>query len=353
MVPLPKTDYRIARPLFAAFVDLHLSVAAVLAAEAPGDVWVDDVQQPNVALLDGPEGWYLAGNPDAAADLQALGALIPPTAYLVYAPDRWEAHFPVILINRFARRHERVAARRGLAPAAPPAATNPRYRQLALSADGLHRLSEADRRALDDWFELDRGCDAAAALDGNLGYALLAADAVVALCLSDMIAGNRSEIGVRVAPEHRRQGLAQQLVLHTLALLAAHGVTGAGWHCLANNRESRALARAAGFEEVASYRAFSATLPAESATAMSAGEFGDWAVHYEKARDLDPWFSLLAAEAWALAGHADAAFANLQRLIGDDDEWAERLLQRWRLASLRRDRRFPELIRALQPGAQP
>ncbi|GHD59075.1 GNAT family N-acetyltransferase [Jeongeupia chitinilytica] len=352
MVPLSKTQYRIAQPLFAAFADIHLSVAAVLAAEVPGDVWVDDVRQPNVALLDGPEGWYLVGNPDAVTGLQSLGRLIPPTAYLIYAPDRWEAHFPAILSNRFARRHERVAARQMLAPDCAAVAADARYRQLELSLAGLQHLTVSDRDLLDDWFARERDSDVAEAVACNSGYALLATDTVVAVCLSDVIAGERGEIGVWVDTACRRQGLARQMVRQTLALLAARGVTSIGWHCLANNRESRALARATGFVEVASYRAFSASLPAESAKAMSPDEFGDWAVHYERGRDIDPWFSLLAAEAWALAGRYDAAFANLQHLIGNGDEWAEQLPQRWRLASLHPDPRFPELIAALQRQAR-
>ncbi|MBM3115596.1 GNAT family N-acetyltransferase [Jeongeupia naejangsanensis] len=345
---LTKTEYHIAQPLFEACADIHLSVAAVLAAAAPGDIWVDDLQQPNIALLDGPESWYLAGNPDDAVDLPSLGRLIPPTAYLIYTPDHWETHFPALLSNQFARRHERIAARQTLVPDDKPVITDARYRLLELQASGPHHLSATDRDLLDDWFASNRDSDLATAVASNAGHAMLAADAVVALCLSDVIAGDRGELGVWVAPEYRRQGLARQVVQATLALLAARGVTSVGWHCLANNRESRALALATGFVEVASYRAFSASLPAESAKAMSPDEFGDWAVHYERGRDIDPWFSLLAAEAWALAGRSDAAFANLQHLIGNGDEWAEQLPQRWRLASLHPDPRFPELIAALQ-----
>ena len=64
MVQLDKMDgaWEAAGSLFSALVVYNLSVAAVLAGAAPGQVWADDPDEPRVALVRSPEGYYLAGD---------------------------------------------------------------------------------------------------------------------------------------------------------------------------------------------------------------------------------------------------------------------------------------------------
>ncbi|WP_148714893.1 hypothetical protein [Chitinolyticbacter meiyuanensis] len=205
-------DINLAHALLEPLAARHLAVHAVRHGQRPGSLWVDTLPSPCIVLVGCDLGWYLGGTPGPATDLIALGGLIPSTAYLIHDGPHWLAQFPLFLHNQVARPHPRIVLRRTLVPAEPYPAPVP-YRTVPLDADDT-ALDASDRHALDRWLENDRGTDVDTALAGNIGHALFDGKQLLALCLTELVANERAELGVWVMPEKRRQGLGRQVVQH-------------------------------------------------------------------------------------------------------------------------------------------
>ncbi len=85
--------------LAAPMAAIHGSIAAVLGGTAEGEVWVDAVDAPAVALLVGPEGTYLIGARLAPVVAAAVAELLDDWVYLHVDP-RIAGEAAVALPNR-------------------------------------------------------------------------------------------------------------------------------------------------------------------------------------------------------------------------------------------------------------
>ncbi|MGW0231390.1 GNAT family N-acetyltransferase [Actinopolymorpha singaporensis] len=84
-------------------------------------------------------------------------------------------------------------------------------------------------------------------LSHGFGAVALHGDAVASWSLADCVVGNRAEIGIHTAPEHRRRGLASQVAGAAVTLAFDQGVTEVGWHCNDDNLGSYRTAESVGF----------------------------------------------------------------------------------------------------------
>jgi hypothetical protein len=111
---------------------------------------------------------------------------------------------------------------------------------------------------------------------------------------------------------------------------------------------SIAVARKVGFKVERAYCGYSSFLPAENPADLSADEYRDWALHYERVTGEGLGYSFHAAEAWAMAGEPERALAHLRRPpeMGWQGrlEWVE---HNWRFASLRERPAFADVLVAL------
>ncbi len=269
---------------------------------------MDQLDRPTAILLEGPEGLYLGGHPMASTDYKALAEAIPAWAYL-YPSQAWQTSLHLALPHGHFLRHERLYLM-----------TDPRTAPYAELPEGLLLRSEAG---------LSLACE------------ILIEGEVVSRSLEDIHVGNRAEIGVWTRPDIRRKGLGSLVVRATLARAAAAGITEVGWHCLATNRGSLAVAQRAGFRLANAYFAWSASLPAENAGDLEPQAWRDHAERFERGRGDLAWLDFYAAEAWAQAGMADRALAAIERLVASDWQGEARWLQEsWALAPLLGHPRF-------------
>jgi len=79
MFKLEPDGFAAIAPLFDDLSLRHGSVRAVLRDPSLGDIWVDDPGSPRQALLRGPEGLYLAGDPRRDLGSQGSSARFCPT----------------------------------------------------------------------------------------------------------------------------------------------------------------------------------------------------------------------------------------------------------------------------------
>jgi RimJ/RimL family protein N-acetyltransferase len=351
MQQLEREQFALAQPLFAELAAFNLSVEAVLAGTAPGEVYVDDLKNPCVAFAITPEGHYLAGDAEQEHTFPALKELVPPRAYLTFSPDRWEAKVRQIWVNQAARKHSRqhlhwVSQR------------IPNWRELI--PDGF-RVVRIDRALLaqrelknhdvvvervGSWHSQEYF------LQHGFGFCVLKGDTIASSCIADCVVGDKCEIGIATDSHYRRRGLATLAVAATVETCVANGFNHIGWHCLQSNVGSIAVAEKVGFAKTRDYFAYSSILPTENVADMTVAEYEEWAVHYERFIPENFVYGYDAARAWSLAGNQARALVHLRQIF--DLGWRGRpewLARYWVFASLRGIPEFEAMIALLRQEA--
>lgn len=344
MIELTPPQFPNFRPFFDPFVD-HFSCAnAVLGHNAPGQVWVDNLDHPQVGLISAWEGYHLFGDPSCSTGTPGLRLLLPQNAYLICLPSTWAEVRPLFWDDSMARIHERCHYRwRDPQWSGWRAAVPPELDLVAIHAEGrdipvlMAHYEVTDR--LNGWFSPE------ACFREGAGYAFLHQGRVVSVCMSDCTLGDRIEIGIWTDPAYRRRGLAAMAAAATVEACLQKGYTHIGWQCLANNAGSRATARKVGFQLDCEYIALSSSLPTENPGDLSPAECEDWALHYESAPPGDACSCYRAAATRALAGQVGQALAHLRRLLSlpwrGDLAWFE---EDFRFDSLRDLPEFQKLL---------
>ncbi|MFN8372897.1 MAG: GNAT family N-acetyltransferase [Anaerolineae bacterium] len=341
-------DYAAARPIFEELADFNESVDSVLANTAPGEIYVDDLDHPQVGFAVTPEGHYLAGEPAHNTDYRFLKEIIPPNAYLVFTAEGWVERLGEIWSNPAARRHDRCYFR----------FQAPRFSEWRQHIPSGFTLTRVDQNLLSnatlknyaavvDW--VDHWHSADYFLQHGFGYCLIEGDTIASWCLADCVNGPKCEIGIMTDGAYRRRGLAAVVVSAAVDYCATIGIKQIGWHCLKSNRGSAAVAEKVGFVKVRDYFAYSWVLPTESPNDLTPEVYRDWALHYESFVQYGIRYNFRAAEAWALAGDSQRAIKNLQQMIQPDSkvnplkpEWLE---DNWMFDSLRGLPAFEALIK--------
>lgn len=311
MFELEPDGFAAIAPLFDNLSRRHGSVRAVLRDPSLGDIWVDDLGSPRQAILRGPEGLYLAGDP--RGDLGGLADAIEDWEY-VYPDEPWLPVIGEVLPNRFMIAHDRV--------------------RLALDA-GRARFF-----AVPGGFELVAGSQ-------PMDVSITHAGEVVSRCSVDMVVDGYAEFGVWTHPDYRGRGLAKAAAAASLHRAGEQGVAAFGWHCYASNSRSQKVAMALGFEVTDRYLGFSARVPAENDGDLDIAYCRELAATFEAGAAEIVWLDFHAAVAWVLAGEPGKAVTTVERLVErgwwGKTEWLE---QHWALERLKADPRFQGALNA-------
>jgi RimJ/RimL family protein N-acetyltransferase len=87
----------------------------------------------------------------------------------------------------------------------------------------------------------------------SFGFAAIRCGEFACWCMSEYNLGDRCEVGIETAPEHRRRGLATLVSSVMFRHAADVGIRRVGWHCWADNVPSVATAERLGLSRVAEY----------------------------------------------------------------------------------------------------
>lgn len=308
---LEPSGFRAIKPLFSELSLLHGSIKAVFANPGLGQVWVDDLKSPRHAVLRGPEGTYLAGQPLSAPG--DLGEAVADWDY-VYPDVSWLPTIQDALPNGFMVAHDRVRLTLKTAPS-PSIALTCGFQLIA----GEHFLETL----------------------------IVYKDQVISRCTADMVVDGYAEFGIWTHPAHRGQGLAKRAASASIGQAMEAGVETVGWHCHASNSRSMKIAKSLGFVVTDRYLAFSASLPAENEGDLDTARCRELAAHFGAGASEMPWLDFHAAAGWAMAGEVDYALDAVERLVARGwDGRAEWLEEHWALRILSDHPRFQSAIRA-------
>jgi RimJ/RimL family protein N-acetyltransferase len=235
----------------------NLAIESIIKGLTPATIHVDDPAHPRIALTWFKGRAWLAGNPEEA-DTAPFSALLEQyaehlrhnsaAAYILhYAPESWEEHLDEIISPLTTRRARRLyyhldASTRTWDLDAPPCYTLAPVDQHLLTRTNLKNLDmvkeemKSERPTVQDF------------LEKSIGYCAIHDEEIAAWCMSEYNAGNRCEIGIATAENHRRRGLATITGSAVIARTLAEGINEIGWHCWANNKPSIATAERLGLQ---------------------------------------------------------------------------------------------------------
>jgi GNAT superfamily N-acetyltransferase len=239
-----------------------LAVSAVVAGDTGGNVYVDSVREPQIALVSPHWGrLYLLGRPTAktvSALRQLIECEVRPAAiaggwvvFTVQYPRDWEGQMKDVLSPMPTVPAERQTYRWAGSPIEPlPApegftfvATSP-HLMARTEIEGLNLLAEemaSERASVDDF------------LARSFGIAALRGNRLAGWCLSEYNSRGRCEVGIASLEPFQRQGLATAMGRAFLQMAHSRGIGEVGWHCWKKNVASAAAAGKIGLELVADF----------------------------------------------------------------------------------------------------
>lgn len=359
------TRFETARPLLTPLLH-YRPVAAVLAGDAPGRIFVDDAAAPQTAVCQANQRIYLAGRAGSAAQTavhQLFQTTILPEAqaggleaYVLHTTASWQEAAAVAL--PFApplartRRLYRLDARGGDWSVTAPEGLRLRPVDAALLAD--NSITNLDFVTGEMVSERPSVADF---LARSSGVCLQHENEIIGWCMSEYNSGARCEIGIAVAEGWRRRGLATLLARALIGAVAAQGVYDIGWLCWADNEPSVKTAETLGFTLVDERDNFLGFVhewlhfAVHGNWSMENGRYAAAADFYERALtvkdDAPPWLLWNAACAAVRAGQPEQAAEHLHAAIDAGFSDGDRLATSPHLAALRETAVWPAILARL------
>ncbi|OGD44374.1 hypothetical protein A3K69_07775 [Candidatus Bathyarchaeota archaeon RBG_16_57_9] len=236
----------------------NLAVVSILSEGTASSVMVDDADRPRAAVTWSGSRIYIAG--DVSDVFSGLAETIAwradaegSDAYVVYmAPEADDDGFMepqgFQAIHR-TRNYYEVDATKRVWAAKPLQGYTLHMIDRSMLSMGLMNTNRvidemrSERPTVEEFMEK------------SFGFCAVTDGEIACWCTSEYNTGDRFEIGIETAVEHRRRGLALQTAKATIGHGVTRGYSVIGWHCWTDNAGSNELARALGFSHVCEYPA--------------------------------------------------------------------------------------------------
>lgn len=232
-------------------------------------------------------------------------------------------------------------------PANEPEGYTLRHVDAALLSEGLGNTEELEEEMRSERVSVE------AFLAGSFGVAAVYEGRLAGWCLSEYNCSMGCEVGIGVAEDHRRRGVARMMVAEFAAEAARRGVQRVGWHCFHANAASSATALSAGFRKVLDYGELLCFFEPAVQFAVN-GNFSDGAGRYEEAVG---WYgqavALNGAPLWVYVrlAMAETALGRFERAFGALEAGRAKGFNGWgwlraepRLEPLRGEERWRQLF---------
>ena len=193
-------------------------------------------------------------------------------------------------------------------------------------------------------------------LEHSFGIAAFLENTLAGWCLSEYNYQHRCEVGIATMVPFRQQGLAKAMTYEFLDLSTRHGINTVLWHCAKSNTASSKTALSAGFSLVVEepvliiYIDRGINLAVHGNICFENRDYQEAIEWYQKAlseENPQAWIPWNAACAAALLQKKDLAFDNLFKAVKLGFSDLDRLTQSKHLVQLRDDPRWGKVIVSL------
>lgn len=260
----------------------ELSVFSVIYDEKPGEIYVNNIDNPTVALIKTSECNLIAGsindevfNSEVSSELDFWDQLTPDSS-------DWIDKIQTIHRNHFVRRYKR---RHYVLSIDEFVECNSTLRggyvlekvDIALLRQNIFENSERVLKWAEDWGDDEKFEKYGA------GYLIRNDKTIVSWSLSDCSFEKTIAIGIHTDERYRKNGFGKIVASETIKDCFAKGYEKIDWLCVDSNKGSRAIAEKLGFTFSNSYYSFSSYPPIENLKDLSESEWHEWGEYLEEA----------------------------------------------------------------------
>lgn len=271
MIRLEENDYYKVKALVKS--QNELSVFSVINGLMPGEIFVDDMDQPTVALIKTSECNLIAGSTNKvisqiSKELDFWDPLTPDS-------EEWIEWIPTIhknsLIRKYQRRHYVLSSEDFIE------CKTVLKEGFHLEKVDIHKLREMNydnSEEILDW--VDNWGSEDAFQSNGVGYYIHNDEAIVSWSLSDCYSDHQIAIGIHTDERYRKNGFAKIVVSATVKQCFYQGYETIDWLCVDSNKGSIAIAESLGFKQNNTYCSFTSYPPIENLTDLSEAEWYEW-----------------------------------------------------------------------------
>lgn len=297
----------------------ELSIQAVIAGNAPGEIYVDNPDAPLSTLIIAPECKVVAGKADNKLFNQGVKSRLGFFDQITCDDEGWEESIHQIHSNIAIRKYRRRYYQ----------FDQLKYKDFSrdldlqyvieyVDVDSLERLEYENSDKIRNWFHF---MDINRFKDYCLGSFIRKGNQIVSWCLVDCIVDNKIEIGVTTETQFKKKGLAAIATAATVYACTLKGIKEIGWHCVDTNVGSIRVAEKVGFKKVREYASFTPFPPVENVTDLNSEQWSEWARYYEEMNKIQPSYYWLAATCWAKSCNMEKTLENLTKLAETGETW--------------------------------
>lgn len=260
----------------------ELSVFSVINGENPGEIYVNNIDNPTVALIQTSECNLIAGSPDdevfnseVSSELDFWDQLVPDSCeWLEKIPTIHKNHF----IRKYKRRHYVLSSDKFVDCDAP---LKEGYTLEKADISFLRENPFENSKRVIEWAE-NWGDDEKFKKYGT-GYLIRNDKVIVSWSLSDCCFKNTIAIGIHTDERYRKNGFGKIAVAATIRDCFNKGYEKIDWLCVDSNKGSIAIAEKLGFKFVNHYYSFTSYPPIENLRDLSESEWHEWGEYLEDA----------------------------------------------------------------------
>jgi GNAT superfamily N-acetyltransferase len=231
----------------------HLAVESILGGRTAARMFVDDADEPRAAMTWTGHRLYLVGDVGGAGFGEILDTEYVPThgRFVAYcgseAIDGAEGLLSGYRVERRGRLYYAGDPSTRMWAAEPPGGYIVQPITGALLGRGLVNTDRVGEEMASERSSVEEF------LDKSFGFVAVCGGEIACWCMSEYNVGDRCEVGIETAAEHRGRGLAGLVAGAMFGHAAGVGIRRIGWHCWADNHASVATAERLHLARVAEY----------------------------------------------------------------------------------------------------
>jgi RimJ/RimL family protein N-acetyltransferase len=324
----------------------ELFISAVITGSSPGEIYVDNSEDPLSALIITPECKVVAGDANNKWFNAAMKKKLDFFDTVTCDTEEWERNIHDIhcniAIRKYSRRYykfDKLLVNNFLE------SIDDQYTMEYVFVDSLEAIQYENCEKIKDWFELSNIDDYK---EYCLGTYIRKEDKIVSWCLVDCIVDDKIEIGITTDSDYRRRGLGMVALAATVSACTSRGIKEIGWHCVDSNVGSYTMAEKVGFKKIKEYSCFTPYPPIENVTDLNRDQWSEWAIYYEEMNKIEPKYHWEAADCWAKANNVEKSIYHIEYLVAaEQNSFVEYLASKKHFAILRNNEQWKRFIKRL------